>query len=250
MYRLKDWYLGTSSNGLSGRGFCYDNPNFFSGQFITTSHIMRIEVENEEGQLKLFTKSGSCYVLAYAYIDEHRIDSTQEILKDMNVEVDLQRCIAFKEERLKATKEKVAELLNQNELYVIMAGGNGVAEAYFKREDDVVVSISVKVHIGTFQDSILVTDWDTGLCDWRIFPSPFIVKPYHWSDGLVAVHIENDGEDFIFMGSNREIPCKSGVVTVIKNEEYVGEGLFSPDAVNGKCAFSALFSDNEDNKGK
>lgn len=222
MYRLKEWFLETSRNGVRCYGNCYDNPNFFSGDFIATSHIMRIEVENEESRLKLFTESGSCYILEYADIKAHSIESTQKVLKGMDVVVDLQRCVALKEERIKATKEKLAELLNPNELYVIMTGGLGIAEAYFKREDDVVVSISVTVHTGMLRDSIIVADWDTGLCDWRIFPSVFSVKPYHWSGNLAAVHIENVGENFIFCASNGEILCRSGVVTVIKSGELVG----------------------------
>lgn len=88
-----------------------------------------------------------------------------------------------------------------------------------------------------------MADWSTRLCDWRIFLSVFDVKPYHWSDNLEAVHIENVGENFMFVGSNGEILCKSGVVTLIKSEEYVGEGLLSPDAVNGKCLLSDDFFD-------
>lgn len=246
MYRLKNWCLDKFRRGYRGHGECYGNPNFFSGQLVTTSCIMRIEVEDEEKQLKLFTESGSCYVLKYADINDTAIEPTQKVFDSMNVVIDLQRCIALKKERITVTKEKVAELLKSNELYVIMTGGQGVAEAYFKREDGVVIPVSVTVHIGTFQDSILVVDWATGLCDWRIFPSALVVKPYHWSDNLEAVHIENVGEDFVFLGSKREIICKSGEVTVIKSEEYVGEGLFSPDAVNGKCAFSEIYSKDEE----
>lgn len=247
MYRLKEWFLDTSTNGLSGRGNCYDNPNFFSGDFITTSHIKRIEVENEEERLKLFTKSGSCYVLDYADINDSEIESTQKVLKGMNVAIDLQRCIALKEERIRAAKKKVAELLKHNELYVIMTGTQGVTEAYFKRKDDAIVPVSVSVHMGMFRDSIIVAA--NGLCDWRIFPSLFDVEPYHWSDNLEAVHIENIGENFMFVGSNGEILCKSGVVTVIKSDQYVGEELISPDAVNGKCLLSAGVFNESNNKG-
>lgn len=251
MFRLKEWYLSASADGLSGHGHgnCYGNPKFYSGQLIITSHIVRIEVENEEKQLKLFTESGSCYVLDYADIKNSAIKSTQQVLSNMGVVIDLQKCIALKEEKIKATMEKMKELLNPNELYVAMTGGHGVVEAYFKKEDNTIVPISVSVHVGMIQDSILVADWATGLCDWRIFPDAYAVEPYHWSDNLEAVHIENVGEDFKFKGSSREILCKSGVVTVIKSEEYVGEGLFSPDVVNGKCLpLLGLFDelDNED----
>lgn len=244
MYRLKEWYLEASAHGVRGHGRCYGNPKFYSGEFVTTSTVVRAEMAEEEGQLKLFTKSGSCYVLGYADINDFQTECTQEALKAMDAAVDLQRCAALKEERLEATKKKLEEVLKPNELYVVMTGGQGVSEAYFKREDGIVVPISIRNHIGMFQDSIIIADWKEGLCDWRIFPSAFSVQPYHWSDHLKAVHLENVGEDFVFVGSAREIECKSGAVTVIKSEEYVGEGLFSPDAVNGKCLFSADFPDD------
>lgn len=245
MYRLKEWFLEETERGFRGRGACYDNPKFFNGKFIHTSPILRIEVENEENRLKIFTRSGNCYVLEYAYIRHYTLETTQKALEEMNIVVDLQRCIALKEERINATKKKVAKLLNPNELYVIMPSGMSIEETYFKGKDGDITKIDASVHIGTFMDSIMVADY-TGLCDWRIFPSVYRVKPYHWSDNLKAVHIENVGEDFVFVGSKREILCKSGEVTVIKSEEYVGEGLFSPDAVNGKCAFSEIFSKDEE----
>lgn len=245
MYRLKNWNLEESELDYIGRGTCYENPRFFSGEFITTSRILRVEVENEENRMKIFTFSGSCYVLEYADICPFMAESTQNVLRIMNVEVDLQRCIALREERINATKKKMSELLNPNELYVIMPGSMSIEEAYFKGKDEAITQIDIRVHIGTFVDSILVGDWITGLCDWRIFPSIGAVKPYHWSDSIEAVYIENVGETFVFMGSKREIPCNSGEVTVIKSEEYTGEGLFSPDAVNGKCLFSAGASDDK-----
>ena len=245
MYRLKNWYLDAHKEGVRGHGDCYDNPRFFSGQLITTSYIKKIEVEDEESRLKLFTESGSCYVLEFADINDVAMETTQKMLESMNAVVDLQKCIALKEERIKSTIKGVSELLKPNELYVFMTGGQGIIEAYFKSNDDAVVSIPVRVHIGTIQDSIIVADWVSGLCDWRIFPSVCVVKPYHWSDNIEAVYIENVGETFVFMGSKREIPCNSGEVTVIKSEEYTGEGLFSPDAVNGKCLFSAGASDDK-----
>lgn len=235
MYRLKEWFLETSAHGYRGHGNCYDNPNFVNGDFITTSHIMRIEVEDEQRQLKLFTKSGSCYILEYADINDLETERTQKVFEDMNVVIDLQRCVALKEERMK----EILELINRNELYVIMTdGGQSVTEAYFKKEDGDVVSIPISVHVGMWQDSIIIADYDTGLCDWRIWPSFLHVEPYHWSDHLEAVHIENVGEDFVFKGSTREIVCKAGKVTVIKSEEYTEEGLLSPDAVNGKGLYT------------
>lgn len=236
MYTMKNWYLDPYNDKFRCRGHCYGNPRFFSGEFVTTSYIVSIEVEDDEERLKLFTKSGSCYILGYADISESAVEQTEKALKSMGVALDLQRCVRLKEDRLKTFKVELAGLLKPNELYVVMTGGLGIVEAYFKSEEDV-VQMPVRVHTGTFQDSIYVSDYATGLCDWRIFPNVFCVQPYHWSDNIQAVHINNVGDEFYFKGTSREILCKSGEVTVIKHEDYVGEGLLSPDAVNGKCVF-------------
>lgn len=110
--------------------------------------------------------------MEYADINDSKIESTQKVLKGMDVVVDLQICVALRAERIEATKKKLA---------------------------------------------------DQGLCDWRIFSSLFLAKPYHWSDNLEAVHIENVGENFMFEGSKNKILCKSGAVTLIKIEKYVEE---------------------------
>lgn len=44
------------------------------------------------------------------------------------------------------------------------------------------------------------------------------------TDGLKAVYIENVGEPFVFKGSCGDIVCKSGEVTVVKEEDFVGGG--------------------------
>lgn len=239
MFRLKKWGLSLEPEGFIGCGDCYGNPKFLDGEFILTSYVVRAEVSDSEKRLKLFTVSGSCYVMDYADINESCLESTRAVLSGRGIPVDLRMCVALKEQKDRAVKERLAGVLKPKELYVVMQGGIGISEAYFKTEKGSVVPVRVKVHTGMFQDSIIVADWRTGLCDWRIFPSVFSVEPYHWSDGLEAVYMENIGEDFVFKGSKGEILCRSGDTTVVRKGDFVGEGLLSPDTVNGKSLFSA-----------
>lgn len=241
MYKLKQWSLRLGDGKFIGCGNCYGNPRFFAGEYIFTSAVIRAEAGEES--LKLYTLSGSCYVLEYAEISEGGLEETKEVMEARGIGIDLKKCMRLKEEKENATRKKLAGILKAGELYVVMAGGQGVREAYFKGGDGSVVPINIKVHTGMFQDSIIVADWREGLCDWRIFPSVFSVQPYHWSDNLEAVHMENAGENFVFRGSGGDILCKSGEVTVVKKEDFVGEGLLSPDTVNGKCLFSGGDSD-------
>ncbi len=65
------------------------------------------------------------------------------------------------------------------------------------------------------------------------------VQPYRWSDGLEAVCLQNKGNDFVFKGTDRDILCECGKITVIKKEDYRGEELISPDMVNGKSSLNS-----------
>ena len=106
----------------------------------------------------------------------------------------------------------------------------------YKHEGQV-YEIPEKVHVGMFQDSVLITDWEHGNVDFRFFPN-YQMEPYHWSDGLEKIHIHNlDTREFYFKGTDGAICMKAGEITVVEKSAYRGEGLFSPDAVNGKCAF-------------
>jgi hypothetical protein len=61
------------------------------------------------------------------------------------------------------------------------------------------------------------------------------IEPYHYSDGLETIYIDNVGtEDFLFRDGETEILCKSGEITTIGNKYFKNEGLFSPDVVTGK----------------
>lgn len=236
MFRLRNWHLENVGDFMMGFGECYGNPRFHAGYFIHTSPVLNIEMG--EQSLKLFTRSGSCYAATFEDADGHALECTQRVLQTMGIQFDVEKCKMLKQRKTEAEKRHASGAICPGELYVKMAGGWEVLEAYFKTQKGDLVDISVHRHESFFSDdSILVTDWKNGLCDWRIFPLGDIVEPYHWSDGLCAVNIENIGDSFVFKGSGRDILCKHGTITRIASKEYVGEGLFSPDAVNGKSIF-------------
>lgn len=73
--------------------------------------------------------------------------------------------------------------------------------------------------------------------DFRYWDMPGGIQPYHWSDGLNAIKIENVGKNDIIFYADTDIVCKVGEITVIKSKQYCGEGLLSPDSVNGDSVF-------------
>ena len=243
-FQLKKWHLGFYRERAVGYGECYGNPKFPQGFPIHTSRILKIMVKREEKELRLYTRSGSCYRAAFADLDFKDIETTGEILKCMEADVDLEECLALGRKRVEEKRLYLGKELLSGDLYIKMPGGFMVSEAYFKKGDKAVVPVFVRRHVSSFsRDSILITDQEQGLCDFRIFPveswnwldaSSSRVKAYHWSEGLNTVRIENPGDDFEFQGAKGKILCRRGTVTMIQREDFTGEGWIFSDGVHGK----------------
>lgn len=232
MYQLREWSMELADGDVLCSGDCYGHPRFCDGEMIYTSRVMEVKVDPVGKMVHVRTYSGSHYEMCFCDIREAAANEISDAMYHLGANLDINECLELKRQAAHMLTQRLAGVLRAGELYVRMAGGNDAKEAYFKTEKGTVVEIPVWVHVGTFEDSVLVEK--AGLCDWRYFPKQISIEPYHWSDGLEAVYLENMGDDFIFKGTNRNIPCKHGEVTVIKKDEYKGEGLLSPDSVNGK----------------
>ena len=119
----------------------------------------------------------------------------------------------------------------KNSVYLNVSSiGGGDMLAYNVTVDDKEVSgVSYPyVHTGMFQDSVLYTIG--GVLDFRYFPKHDSIETYHWSDNIERAYIRNDMEyTFIFNGEY----IAPGEIKEF-NKERSREGLFSPDAFNGK----------------
>lgn len=238
MYTLTNWYISMYKDTCIARGIVSGHPKFSDGTLIHTSRVKQASADEEQACLLVHTKSGSQYRLSFADIALDCVENTLSCLQQLGISTDfLDRCEKICGDSEKAKMLELDSVLNSNELFLEMCGVTSLL-AYFKNETGELHKIQITMHSGMYQDSVLITDWYSGLVDFRYFPNDCI-KPYHWSDGLKAVKIKNSGwADIIFSGSHREIVCRSDEITVIESGEYDGEGLFSPDAVNGKSVFS------------
>lgn len=127
------------------------------------------------------------------------------------------------------------EILKDGELYLKMNGAY-VQKAYWKKNE--MRTIEVRAHIGMFQDSYLVMDYDKKEVDFRYFDELFGIRPYHYSDGLNGILIDNIGSsDIGFTSGEYFVSCKTGEITTIGSEHFNEEGLVTPDIVNGKNVF-------------
>ena len=258
MLTLKDWCLQEYADGvLIAHGNVWGHYRLADGDSIHTSRIVKIYLL-EENMYVLETFSGSMYELYESEMAEKYAQETRDILAKVELHTDALLAEKLKSARedfdkrrevreniLKNAEDYVRANVNNQELYLVQEGMH-VLKALFKHEDKI-SEIPERVHVGMFQDSVLIIDWREGNVDFRFFPNAKM-EPYQWSDGLEKIHIHNIGQsDFFFSGTGEDILCKKDAITTISNEVYRGEGLFSPDVVNGKCAFFSPKESEENN---
>ena len=251
MIYLKNWYITKLSRETgeiyyNAHGIVLGHPKLQEGIDIHTSVIKTIKLDNENNCLIMRTRSGSEYELSFASISFETFDETQACLETFNIDkLSLEQCEELHKEEEKQFLSKVEASIKSNELYLGIIGMY-VQKAYFKNNTGTIRELHVKPHIGMLQDSYLITDWKKGEVDFRYFDKFDGIEPYHWSDGLEAILIDNMGTSNIkFFGTDKTIICQSGV-TRIEKEVYRGEGLFTPDVVNGKGLFSEMAKEHED----
>lgn len=234
MIRLTHWYLKELDEAFSSAwGIVSGHDRLLDGTFIHTSWLRKVELDESEKQLRLLTYSGNHYYLDWSEINENHIEDTRKVLGQFGVLTDfLKFRKELKEQFEKELMSEINSILKKRELLWIPA----LNRAFFKNSEDIVEEAFILIHGGMFQDSVLIRNREV---DFRYFPmssTKIVVEPYHWSNGLEAVLIDNRGEKEIeFVGSKRRIICKAGEITRIESKEYSGEGLLSPDTVDGKC---------------
>ena len=251
---LLDWYLQTDNFAegelVFAKGTVFGHHRLRDDSRISTSVIQKIYILSD-GSYVLQTKSGSCYNVGKDDIRLEKSDFTIklmerfEILDGSHIEEKVKAETQKARERQEKRKEVLEELeetaksnMDEDGLYLCISGMETL-KAILKK-GNAFREIAPHTHLSYSQDSILITDWNDGDVDFRYFPTGNM-EPYHWSDGLENLYIHNiDDKSFDFCGSDRKIECKSGEVTKISHSEYRGEGLFSPDAVNGKSVFTKM----------
>lgn len=240
---LYDWYLMSHQDMSMAKGIVYGHPKskLPDGMFIHTSPIQ--EMVAEEGGLVLLTFTGSRYFLRPEEIDLNHGEDTASTLALFGIGAGFaEDCLRARREADARLPEEEGRLAEPGEL-LLTTMGTGVIRALFRAADGTPVSVKPFIHAGMFQDSVLITDWEGGTVDFRYFPRGERMEPYHVSDGLRTVKVRNLGARAVYFGkAAREVVCPPGKVTAIPAAEYDDEGLFSPDAVNGKSLFNQTIS--------
>ena len=256
---LYDWFFTPHKDFAVAEGIVYGHPKsrLPDGMSIHTSPIQ--EIAEDEGGLVLATRSGTLYVLRREEISPicgENAASHPDWIRDIGKEtasVLEQFGISggFMEDCLRARREADARLREEEERetgpgeLLLTTVGNSVIRSLFRTADGTPVSVKPSIHLGMFQDSVLITDWEDRAVDFRYFPMEGRMEPYHISDGLRIIKVRNLGERAVYFGkTGREAVCPPGEITAIPAGEHDDEGLFSPDAVNGKGLYKTMFSND------
>lgn len=92
MYFLRDWYLTKHEDVVIGHGACFGNSKLPEGLHVHISSILKGENDFDKNELRLFTKSGSCYHLAYAEINDRLLENTRTAAEFLGITLDVGKC--------------------------------------------------------------------------------------------------------------------------------------------------------------
>lgn len=243
MVRLYEWSIKKYSEGeYLAWGSCLGHERLSDGTYIHTSTIRKMELEGEG--LNLFTKSGTHYICKTEDILPVELEVTKKSLMEMGMDSSfLDDAVELVERRRKKKEDEVSGLLAENELYLEFVGT--MVRCAFFRKGGVLIPLECRCHVGMFQDSYLICKY--GVVDVRYFDYPFRIEFYHISDGVGSIRIRHVGDEPFSVGGvvgELDIKPNDDSIRAIPASEFVSEGLFSPDCVNGKSLLSGLLKED------
>lgn len=217
MYKLLNWYFKYYPGiGMIAKGNVIDNPKFYNGQIINTSKIEKISIDDKNKEFIFITHSGSFYIAKYDDVNVEAIKYIEEGFRNFNI---TKENLEVFENTYKGAKDKlkeyVSDILNANELYIEMAGVSAL-RAFFMTNERELKEIQIAKHLGMFQDSVLITDFENNV-DFRFFFTLYGIRTYSWNEELKTIKIYNFGHDINFSHEDKEVQVKRNELTVISN---------------------------------
>lgn len=232
--KLRNWYLTGIEYGkyLVWGVLLDEHPYLDVGTFIHTSTIEKASIDIENKIINVETFSGSHYELPFAF----EADGAEKELEDFSLKYNL-NCdnivdivTEIRQEELISNEKYLNEILNEGELFLEVSGDN-CNIAYYKKNNNV-ITITPMTHVGTFQDSVIISD--RNYIDFRFFPMGSRLEIYHWSKNLDKIKVKNVGTKDAVVRGVQSYKCPAGEITEIERADKTPDGLLSPDFVNKK----------------
>ena len=218
MYRLLNWFfIGNDRGNIIAIGNVIDNPKFYSGKTIHTSIIESVSIDDKKRQFIIKTYSGSVYIAKYKDVCIECIEDIEECLRNFKITKENLKVFenTYKGEKDRV-KDYVSSILNPNQLYIEMAGTRAL-KAFFMTNERELKEIPITIHVGMFQDSVLITDFKNNNVDFRFFFNAYEIRPYSWDEEIKVIKIYNFGDDINFSHEDKEVQVKRNELTVISN---------------------------------
>ena len=207
IFALKNWsfYIFWNKKAVNICGYVYGNPKFEEGTWINTSPIYKIEVLEE--CLRVHTMN-SVYECAYETYAGGEMSFAKEDFfpmpepkeeNRMKVEVAIKEKVAA---RIAREKESLTTAFSEEEDCLVFEFSSNedyyIKAVYAKKDGEEFYSRDYHVHVGTFQDSVLIEDIygdEEYECDYRFFPyAGNSLEFYSFSRFEGRIYVRNVGD--------------------------------------------------------
>lgn len=214
MPTLFSWSVRAHGPVFLAHGVVSGHHRLPEGEHVHTSYI-RCMIQ-EEDDLLLETASGSIYQLALGELDPFAggPELPLPLPEELGLSPDLwERCAQAREQASKKEEEALRALNAPGTLRLRIVGVTALS-ALWIGQDGAVHSIPIHVHLGMFQDSVLVTGFFE--VDFRYFPYPGRIEPYKVAPAIQALQIVNEGLQDVSIGhTGQTVLCTAGKTTWI-----------------------------------
>lgn len=207
IFELKSWYFYfvDEEEYLIAYGNAYDNPKFYRGQFIHTSMVMSIEML--EDRLRIHTRNSVYDCLYEEYVGQSMNFAETDYFpmpepREENGEKLKEKLAVSHKEKLERDEQALTDGV-ADEDYCLVFEFSTEEEYYFKsvyvkEHGEEFYSRDHHVHVGTFQDSVLIESvYEDENCefDYRFFPyMDNHLEFYSFTDFGGKMFVKNSGE--------------------------------------------------------
>ncbi len=216
MVELKNWtitreYFGQEVFNMHGTVYGHKSPRCPDGTFIHTTRIMSIEDKGEFLEVNtrntVYTLQKQSISRKYDAADENAFEDLKSCLsmilgkKSEEILSELKKIVAEKQQKL----IEQAPPLENGMFYLLLSGGEVFYydDAFYKDENGEIKKEKMQVHVGMFQDSVLLFG-----CGVRFFPYKHNgIEFYHSIDEMLAVNSEENPEHvFGYIHNSGSVP--------------------------------------------
>lgn len=192
--QVYNWYIGLRTSNRTGeeynvlRGNVWGSDKFIDSAMLTTSIIRKLEFDYDR-KLCIVTTHNSVYYCPMEYCN---VEKQERKYPGRIPDEEFVKILDIVENRTEPTIDdgKILITLSTFDFYYFHS------LYYRKPGEDKPAEYEAHEHIGSFQDSFLISSW-RNMIDLRYFPHSYAISFYSWNTEGLPVYLENIGFDTI-----------------------------------------------------